>query len=105
MNQSNDILSEEDEEGDVIDSVDQYEEEEQQLRLEKNNIDEKEEEQEEVLDETESSKKYWSQQKQIDNFDFGFLDEDFYHFGQWRDNNDASYPSSLFMNSVLPTEQ
>ena len=100
MNQSKDIESEEDE----VDLLEDEEEEEQDLNKTHENEEKEDDICDEVLDETESSKKYWAEQRQIDNFDFGFLEEDFYRCHGFRDN-DPLYPSCLFMNSVLPTAQ
>lgn len=99
MNQSVDILSEEEDEVDGLDPMEQEEEEE--LSFEKSNMDEKEEEPEEMLDETESTKRYWLEQRQIDNFDFAFLDEDFFSRNPFSILDDA-HPSYLFMNSASP---
>ena len=95
MNQSVDILSEEEDEVDVLDPMEQEEEEE--LSFEKSNIDEKEEEPEEILDETDETKRYWLEQRQNDNFDFAFLDEDFDSRKPFSIMDDA-HPSYLFMN-------
>lgn len=99
MNQPIDILSEEEDEVDGLDPIEQEEEEE--LSLEKSNMDEKEEGPEEMLDETDKTKRYWLEQRQIDNFDFGFLDEDFDFRKQFSIIDDA-HPSYLFMNLALP---
>lgn len=99
MNQSVDILSEEEDEVDGLDPMEQEEEEE--LSFEKSNMDEKEEEPEEMLDETDKTKRYWLEQRQIDNFDFAFLDEDFDSRNRFSILDDA-YPSYLFMNLALP---
>ena len=99
MNQSVDILSEEEDEVDGLESMEQEEEEE--LSFEKSNMDEKEEEQEEMLDETDKTKQYWLAQRQIDNFDFAFLDEDFNSRNPFSIIDDA-HPSYLFMNLNKP---
>jgi len=87
MSKPNEI--EEEEDSSAISALEQEEEEEQEL------VFDIEDDCDEVLDETESTKKYWAEQRQIDNFDFGFLEEDFYHSSGYRD----------FMNSSAPTEQ